>query len=54
MGRRLQSREAPPDLENDLLIQVFPVGDVPGIDPADLQYSGPILLNQFQKLFFVR
>jgi len=42
----------PPDLKQDFLIQVVPVGGVPGINTADLENLQPILIHQRNKLAF--
>ena len=53
MGVLFQARQCPPDLKQDFLIQVVPVGGVPRINPADLENPGPIPVDQIPKLLFV-
>jgi hypothetical protein len=48
-----EARQSPPDLKQDFLIQVVPVGGVPRINTADLENPGAIPVDQSQKLLFV-
>ncbi len=47
-----QSGQCPRDLKQDFLIQVVPVGGVPGINTPDLENLQPILIHQRNKLAF--
>src|SRR6266542_2398620 len=48
-----QARQSAPDLKQDFLIQVVPVGGVPRINTAHLENPGAVPVDQIQKLLFV-
>jgi hypothetical protein len=48
-----QGRQAAPDLEQDVLIQIVLVRRIPGIDAADSENSVSILIYQFEERVFV-